>query len=112
VEQEARARARARRTKLDAERSARDERIEAGAVSVYLAISERGEARLAAARAEQAMAVGLRAVLAEGVSVRRAAELCELTVSEVRRLCQRPDRETSGFDTQQAQAAAGQATGQ
>ncbi len=111
VEQEARARARARRTKLDEDRAARDERIEAGATSVYLAISERGEARLAAARAEQAMAVGLRAVLAEGVSVLRAAQLCELTVSEVRRLCRPPDRDTGG-DTQHVQAAAGQATRQ
>ncbi|MGI8681584.1 MAG: hypothetical protein ACR2JO_05530 [Mycobacteriales bacterium] len=56
VEQEARARA--RRTKLDADRAARDERIEAGAASVYLAVGERGEARLAAAREVEVLPKG------------------------------------------------------
>lgn len=86
AQQQARSRARARRVELDAERAAKDERIELGAAAVYLGSAQRDDALAAVERAEQVMAAGLRTLLAEGVSVQRAAALCELRVAEVRRL--------------------------
>lgn len=84
--QEARARARARRLALYADRAAKDERIESSVAAVLMATADRDLARQAATRAEQVIGSALRDVLSEGVSIRGAAELCDLTVSEIRRL--------------------------
>lgn len=86
LQQQARERARARRVELDAERAAKDERIERQTAAVYIALGQRDEALTAVGRAEDSVADGLRGLLKEGVPVARAAALCELTVSEVRRL--------------------------
>jgi len=88
--QQARTKARERRLlAMDADRAARDERIKAAAAEVYLRTEERTAAQQAIAVAEDRMGSALRRVLAEGVTVEQAAELCELKVAEARRLSRR-----------------------
>ena len=71
---------------LDADRAARDERIEAAAAEVYLRVDARERAKASVAAAEDGIGAALRLVLAEGVTVEQAAELCELKVAQARRL--------------------------
>jgi len=85
--QQARSKARERRlVALDADRAARDERIEAAAAEVYLRVDARERAKASLVAAEDGIGAALRLVLAEGVTVEQAAELCELKVAEARRL--------------------------
>lgn len=82
----ARSRARERRLALDAERRRRDERVDVAVADFDLAAADREAALSAVAACEVAMGAALAQVLAEGESVDRAAALCEVNASEVRRL--------------------------
>jgi hypothetical protein len=82
----ARQRARERRLKLDADRLAREERIDAAVGDYDLVRDDYDTAKRALADAEVALGRAVAAVLAEGEPAERVAALCELTSAEVRRL--------------------------
>lgn len=82
----ARNRARERRLALDVERRRRDERVDVAVADFDLAAAEREAAFAAVAACEVVMGTALAQVLAEGESTERAAALCEVNASEVRRL--------------------------
>jgi hypothetical protein len=82
----ARRRARARRLTLDADRIAREGRIDAAVGDYELVRVDYDATRAALAAAELSLARAVVAVLAEGEPVERVAALCELTSAEVRRL--------------------------
>ena len=82
----ARQRARARRLKLDADRIAREERVDAAVAEFELSRAACDDARLALDAAEVNLGRAVTAVLAEGEPVDRVAALCELNSAEVRRL--------------------------
>lgn len=82
----ARNRARERRLALDADRRRRDERVDVAVADFDLAAADREAALAAVTACEVAMGSALSAVLAEGESTERAAALCEVNPSEVRRL--------------------------
>ncbi|MHA3700719.1 hypothetical protein ACXR2U_00925 [Jatrophihabitans sp. YIM 134969] len=84
--QTALARARERRRELDRARGDQDARIEAATAAALLALEVRAEAARALDATQADVAVALRQLLAEGVSVSRAAALLELDAAEVRRV--------------------------
>jgi len=87
--QKARTKARDRRLlALDVKR--RDAQIESAVSDVAKRRGERDRARRAVEDAEDEIGKALRRVLAEAVTINHAAELCGLTVGEVRRLSRRP----------------------
>lgn len=83
--QNARTKARDRRL-LALEVKRRDAQIELAVSDVAKRRGERDRARRAVEDAEDEIGEALRRVLAEGVTINRAAELCQLTSAEVRRL--------------------------
>ncbi len=87
AEQAARTKARQRRVKaLDQQRRERDRRIETAAAEVFLGLEARTRAEQLVSDAEARVAIALRRLLAEHIDVSHVAELCQLTVHEVRRL--------------------------
>jgi len=85
-QQLARAKARQRRIALDHDRVIRDERVEAAAGEVFLALAERADALGQVQAAEVRVGDALRRILAEGVKADGVAQLCDLPVGEVHRL--------------------------
>lgn len=79
-------RARERRVALDAERDARDRRIEGAAAEVFMLLGDRTEAEGDVAAANAAIGQALRRVLDEGIGAAAAGRLVDLDVAEVRRL--------------------------
>ena len=92
--QAARAKARERRIALDKDRAARDACIEATAAAVFTAIAARQTAQQDVRVAEKSIADSLQQLLAVGLSAEQAAELCELTPADVRRLVRQHGRES------------------
>jgi len=87
AEQEARVKARQRRVETLAQnRRERDRRIEAAAAEVFLGLRARALAGEQLREAEGHVAAGLRRLLAEQLDLGQAAQLCELTVQDARRL--------------------------
>lgn len=84
--QAALAKARQRRVELDRDRAARDSRIETAAADVFVQQQLRVDAEQAVARADVAIGAALRRLLTDGVAVEGAAQLCDLSETEVRRL--------------------------
>ncbi len=78
--------ARARRIALDHDRAARDERVEAAAAEAILALADRDDAVSLVRAAEVRVGEALQRIIAKGVKVDGAAQLCDLTVGEVHRL--------------------------
>ena len=93
------ARARDRRRELDRARDEQDARIEEATASVLVALEARAEAEGAVREATTRVGAALRLVLAEEVSVERAAALVDIDVSDVRRFVRAasgaPERESS-----------------
>jgi hypothetical protein len=85
-QQQARAKARQRRIALDHHRVIRDERVEAAAGEVFLALAERADARGRVQAAEVRVGDALQRILAEGIKADGVAQLCDLPVGEVHRL--------------------------
>ena len=86
VRQAALVRARQKRVELDRDRAARDGRIEAAAAEVFVQQQARAEAEQAVVQADVEIGGALRLLLEDGLTVEAAAQLCDLTVAEVRRL--------------------------
>lgn len=78
--------ARERRLKLDAERDAKDRRIEEATAAALLALDRRAEAERALEASTGELGKAVRELLAEDVSQDRAAELVGISAVEVRRL--------------------------
>ena len=85
-QQHARAKARQRRIALDHDRAIRDERVEAAAGEVFLALAERADASGQVRAAEVRVGDALQRILAEGIKAAGVAQLCDLAVGEVHRL--------------------------
>jgi len=85
-QQLARAKARQRRIALDHDRAIRDERVEAAAGEVFLALAERADASAQVQEAEVRVGDALQRILAEGIKADGVAQLCDLPVVEVHRL--------------------------
>jgi hypothetical protein len=85
-QQQARAKARQRRIALDHDRAMRDERVEAAAGEVFLALAERADASAQIQAAEVRVGDALQRILAEGIKADGVAQLCDLPVGEVHRL--------------------------
>ena len=85
-QQQARAKARQRRIALDHDRAIRDERVEAAAGEVFLALAERADASAQVQAAEIRAGDALQRILAEGIKADGVAQLCDLPVGEVHRL--------------------------
>jgi hypothetical protein len=85
-QQQARAKARQRRIALDHDRALRDERVEAAAGEVFLALAERADASGQVKAAEVRVGDALQRILAEGIKADGVAQLCDLPVGEVHRL--------------------------
>lgn len=107
----ARDRARAARAKLDADRAARDRRIEESATAYYVALEAREAAEEAAREAEASMAAAVAALLGEGESVERVAALCEISDGDVRRLRRLAAADEPRAAREQARATADVAAG-
>jgi len=71
---------------MEKDRRDRDRRIEDASVEVILALEARDHAGRLAEYAETRIGGALRRLLADDVDVAQAAELCQLTVHDVRRL--------------------------
>ena len=84
--QQARAKARQRRIALDHDRAIRDERVEAAAGEVFLALAERADASGRVQAAEVRVGDALQRILAEGIKADGVAQLCDLPIGEVHRL--------------------------
>jgi hypothetical protein len=80
------ARARQRRLELDKDRGAREARIDAAVADVYQAQEDRHDAAQAIELAEQRIGEALHRILGEGVALAQAAELTELSVTQLQRL--------------------------
>ncbi len=78
--------ARDRRRALDAARDERDQRIEEATAEALLALQVRMDAERDLESASVQLGTALKALVAEEVSIRHAAELLELEASDVRRL--------------------------
>lgn len=89
VEQDARARARERRIALDRDRAARDRRVEDATTDVFLAFEARAKALRAAKEAEDTIAAAMKRLRAGDVRPEQIAELCEVSLGDVRRYSQR-----------------------
>ena len=107
-EQQARAKARARRIALDHDRAARDERVEAAAAEAILALADRDDALSQVRAAEVRVGDALQRIIAKGVKVDGAAQLCDLTVGEVHRLrrAARAGQDSCGADPTDQESAA------
>lgn len=68
----------------------RKARIEEAAADVCVRVKARAAAQQAIRDAEDDIGEALRRLLAQKLTLRESAELCELTVSEVRKLSRRP----------------------
>lgn len=88
LQQQARARARERRIALEHSRFERDRRVEAAAAVAIVALGERAAAMGQVMAAEERVGRALAAIMAEGVTAGGAAQLCDLTAGEARRLRQ------------------------
>lgn len=86
AKQAALAKARERRVELDRDRAARDTRIEIAAAEVFVQQQARTTAEQAVADADVKIGAALRLLLHDGVAVEGVAQLCDLSVTEVRRL--------------------------
>lgn len=86
LRQAALVRARHKRVELDRDRAARDGRIEAAAAEVFVQQQARADAEQAVVQADVEIGGALRLLLEDGLTVEAAAQLCDLTVAEVRRL--------------------------
>lgn len=84
-----RARTKARERALDTDRAACDSPIETAAAAVLLGLDELVAAKVAVGQVED-IGEALRRLLVEKLTLAESAELCELTVSEVRKLSRRP----------------------
>ncbi|CCG02763.1 conserved protein of unknown function [Blastococcus saxobsidens DD2] len=84
--------ARERRRALDAARDEQDRRVEEATAEALVALEGRREAEQALQAATAALGETLRTLLAEDVSVERAAALLELDIAEVRRLTKMTER--------------------
>ena len=91
----ARNRARERRLALDADRRRREERVDVAVADFDLASANREAALATVIACEVAMGAALSRVLTEGESMERAAALCEINASEVRRLARLAPEEAS-----------------
>ena len=85
-QQQARAKARQRRIALDHDRAIRDERVEAAAGEVFLALAARADASGQVRAAEVRVGDALQRILDEGIKANGVAQLCDLPVGEVHRL--------------------------
>ena len=85
-QQQARAKARQRRIALDQDRAIRDERVEAAAGEVFLALAERAIAWSQVQAAEVRAGDALQQIRAEGIKADGVAQLCDLPLGEVHRL--------------------------
>ncbi len=65
-------------------------RIDEAAADVYVRVRARAAAQQSIRDAEDDIGEALRRLLAEKLTLKESAELCELTVSEVRKLSRRP----------------------
>lgn len=113
TKQAALAKARQRRAEMDRDRAARDARVEAAAAEVFVQQQARVDAEQAVAQADVAIGAALRLLLEDNVSVDDVAQLCDVSVSEVRRLTRNQPRadqtsedQASGDQDQDADAAA------
>jgi len=88
-EQAARARARQQRVALDRDRAARDQRIEDATTEVFLAFEVRAQAVQAVGEAEDKIAAAVQLIRGEDVKPGQIAELCEMSLGDVRRYSQR-----------------------
>jgi hypothetical protein len=79
-------RARQRRLELDKDREAREARRDAAVADVYQAQEDRQEAVEAIELAEQRIGEALNRILGEGVALAQAAELTELSVTQLQRM--------------------------
>jgi hypothetical protein len=79
-------RARQRRLELDMDREAREARVDAAVADVYQAQEDRQDAAQAIELAEQRIGEALNRILGEGVAVAQAAELTELSVTQLQRM--------------------------
>jgi len=68
----------------------RKARIDEAAADVYVRVKARAAAQQAIRDAEEDVGEALRRLLAEKLTLKESAELCALTVSEVRKLSRRP----------------------
>jgi hypothetical protein len=80
------ARARQRRLELDKDREAREARVDAAVADAYQAQDDRHDAVRAIELAEQRIGEAINRILGEGVALAQAAELTELSVTQVQRL--------------------------
>jgi hypothetical protein len=79
-------RARQRRLELDKDREAREARVDAAVADVYQAQDDRQDAVQAIELAEQRIGEAINQILSDGVALAQAAELTELSVTQVQRL--------------------------
>ena len=90
-----------RRRELDRARGEQDKRIEEATASTLVALQARKDAERALEGAQAEVGQSLRKILAEDVSVERAAALLDLDATEVRRLMKVPtESETAGGSKQ------------
>jgi hypothetical protein len=80
------ARARQRRLELDKDREVREARIDAAVADVYQAQDDRQDAAQAIELADQRIGEALNRILGEGVALAQAAELTELSMTQLQRL--------------------------
>jgi len=86
LEQRARTKARQRRIAMDYDRATRDKRVEATAAEAILALGAREDAVRQVRAAEVRAGDALQRIIAEGVKVGGAAQLCDLSVGVVQQL--------------------------
>lgn len=82
----ARTKARERRIALDAERVAREKRVEDSATAFYVAADQHAARVTELHQTERVMGSHLAAMVAEDQDVERVAALCDLTTARVRQL--------------------------
>lgn len=82
----ARAKARARRIAVDAERVAREKQVEDAAAGFYLAAEHHAEIAGRLAASERGMGEHLMTMIAVGTDIDRAAALCDITAARARAL--------------------------
>lgn len=104
VRQAALARARERRLALDAERDARDRRVEEATAEVLVLVDARRDAERSLSELDAAIGAALRRLLGEGIGVRGVAGLVGLEPVEVRRRL----RASTGAQRSAAEAAQGE----
>jgi DNA-directed RNA polymerase specialized sigma24 family protein len=80
------AKARERRRVLDKARDEQDQRIDEATASAFIALEVRADAERALESATRQLGAALKLLLAEDVSIDKAAALLELDATEVRRL--------------------------